>query len=214
MGSPSTELGRGGHEGTPREVVIDSPLYLGMHEVMVGHFRQFAQAAKYETEMEKSKQKQTWQDPGYPVTDVHPVVCVTANDARAFCDWLSKKEGKTYRLPHETEWEYACRAGTPTVFSFGNDASGLHSTSWFRDNSQGKSQPIGKLAANPWGFHDLHGNVWELTTNPADNSMVIRGGSYLDGGEQLRSANRTPWQANKGQPNVGFRVALMVSARN
>jgi formylglycine-generating enzyme required for sulfatase activity len=113
-------------------VRITKPFYLGTHEVTVGQFRHFVKDTGYKTDAEKGtlfagaigwkrdtedferNAKYSWQNAGFEQTEGHPVVNVSWNDALEFCKWLSGKEGKTYRLPTEAEWEYACRAGTTT----------------------------------------------------------------------------------------------------
>ena len=129
------------NEYPKHKVRITKPFYLGTYHVTRGQFRQFVSAAGYKTDVETSGKPMTgwdrekknlgmrypawesgkpklsdkdysWRNPGFEQTDEHPVVNVSWNDAVAFCKWLSKKEGKTYRLPTEAEWEYACRAGT------------------------------------------------------------------------------------------------------
>ena len=133
-----------------------------------------------------SSTEYTWQKPGFEQTDDHPAVGVSWRDAVAFCVWLSKKEGKTYRLPSEAEWEYACRAGTwGTPYWFGSDpyqsyrfanigTSELEKAypkmvleKWVIDVNKEPSDgfvytaPVGTYPANPWGLHDMHGNVFE-----------------------------------------------------
>ena len=98
-----------------------------------------------------------------------PVINVSWNDAKAYCDWLSKKTGDTYRLPTEAEWEYACRAGTTTKWSFGDDEKELGKYAWYDKNAYDKGEkhsdygthPVGEKLPNPWGLYDMHGNVWE-----------------------------------------------------
>jgi formylglycine-generating enzyme len=118
----------------------------------------------------------TWRDWGVDQSDESPVVNVSHNDAVAFYDWLSKKEGKTYRLPTEAEWEYACRAGT-TIFSNGNDADALTRIGNVADATAKEkfpnwstvstpdgwafTAPVGQFAANNFGVYDMTGNVWE-----------------------------------------------------
>jgi formylglycine-generating enzyme required for sulfatase activity len=181
----------------PRHRVrITRPFLLGKFEVTVGQFRQFVQASRYRTEAERDgtggwgynpetqkcegrKRRYTWRDPGFAQTDNHPVVNVTWNDAEAFCRWLSRKEGKTYRLPTEAEWEYACRAGTTTHYHHGDDPDLLPRVGKVTSD-KGKSNfppvqvmliprgeadcftvPVGRYRPNAWGLHDMHGNVWE-----------------------------------------------------
>src|SRR5262249_18203524 len=105
MGSPPNEFGRGKDEDQ-HEVEISRPFHMGSHHVTVGQFRLFVQATNYKTEAEKAKDTLTWQQPGFGMTDDHPVNFVSWHDAVAFCDWLSQKESKKYALPTEAQWEY------------------------------------------------------------------------------------------------------------
>ncbi|MEA5479483.1 SUMF1/EgtB/PvdO family nonheme iron enzyme [Pseudanabaena galeata UHCC 0370] len=91
----------------------------------------------------------------------NPVESVSWNDAQEFCKKLSQKTGREFRLPSEAEWEYACRAGTNTAYSFGDNASLLGEYAWYSDNSGSKTHPVGQKKPNPWGVYDMHGNVWE-----------------------------------------------------
>jgi formylglycine-generating enzyme required for sulfatase activity len=126
-----------------------------------------------------------------------------------YCRWLSAKTGKTYRLPTEAEWEYACRAGTTTPYFFGDDKEKLGDYAWYVENAE-KPQPVGKKKPNPWGLYDIHGNVAEWCfdhyekdaygKHGADRPVVLptgkeypyvaRGGSWDDDPEKLRSAAR------------------------
>jgi formylglycine-generating enzyme required for sulfatase activity len=140
-----------------------------------------------------------------------PAVGVTYHAANKFCEWLSAQTGHFYRLPTEAEWEYACRAGTTTAYSFGDDASELGEYAWFADNSEFQYQKVGAKKPNPWGLHDMHGNVAELTldqylpdsyakfpkgeVNPwhppvTRHPTVFRGGHWDVDPEMLRSAAR------------------------
>jgi formylglycine-generating enzyme required for sulfatase activity len=147
----------------------------------------------------------------------NPVESVSWDDAQAFCQKLSQITGKTYRLPTEAEWEYACRAGTTTRFYFGDDANQLGDYAWYIGNSQGETHPVGQKRPNAWGLYDMSGNVWEWCEDdwhdnyknaPSDGSawltddniyQIVRGGSWyklLRGGswdyqpEYCRSASR------------------------
>ena len=141
MGSPDTDKDAGDDEKPQHRVRITRPFYLGVHEVTRGQFRRFVDDSGYQTEAEKDGKgglgwneaakkleqnpRYTWLNPGFEQTDLHPVVDVSWNDAVAFAGWLGRKEGKTYRLPTEAEWEYACRAGTTTRYFCGDDTEAL-----------------------------------------------------------------------------------------
>lgn len=141
-----------------------------------------------------------------------PALGMTQYNAIQFCKWLYLKTGVFYRLPTEAEWEYACRAGSSTLYGFGDDAALLDEYAWYEENSQGNSQLIGTKKPNQWGLYDMHGNVAEwtydqydatfytkqktgITKNPVNQPVklypiAVRGGSYLDQADQLRSAAR------------------------
>jgi formylglycine-generating enzyme required for sulfatase activity len=181
-------------EGPEHEVEITKPFYIGIHEVTVGQFRQFVKAMDYKTQAEKEggafsnppdreglkiDGATNWRNPGFEQTDDHPVVCVSWNDAEAFCAWLSEKEGRTYRLPSEAEWEYCCRAKTTTRFCCGDDETRLKEFANIPDASFNQkwplfhwrgvawddgypfTAPVGQFQTNAFGLHDMHGNVWE-----------------------------------------------------
>jgi formylglycine-generating enzyme required for sulfatase activity len=169
---------------------------------------------------DKAADEYTISQPTSPYTDMsfgmgkkgYPAICMTQLSARTFCDWLTAKTGRYYRLPTEAEWEYACRAGTKTAYSFGDDPAQLGDHAWYYDNAGEKYHPVGKKKPNPWGLYDMHGNVceWVLDQHTTDfygalgNQMavnplawpkqewgrVVRGGSWQDDPEQLRSAAR------------------------
>jgi formylglycine-generating enzyme required for sulfatase activity len=193
MGSPETDQDAEDIEKPQHRVRITRPFYLGVTEVTRGQFRSFAKDSGYKTEAERDGRggwgwnneakksegnpRYTWQNPGFVQTDDHPVVNVSWNDAVAFCRWLSRKEGKAYRLPTEAEWEYACRAGTTTRFQCGDDPKGLARLGNIADalakekfnfsdaiaerDGFAFTAPVGRYNANAWGLFDLHGNVWE-----------------------------------------------------
>jgi formylglycine-generating enzyme required for sulfatase activity len=193
MGSPESESGREAQE-VQHEVELTKGFYLGAQEVTVGQFKQFVADTKYQTDGERDGKgayganeadkieamhaRFTWKTPGFEQTDEHPVVDVSWQDAKTFCDWLSQKEKKTYRLPTEAEWEYACRAGTKTAYVHGDDPEGLATVGNGADATarakflgwsigiQGTdghlfTAPVGQFKANPFGLYDMHGNVWE-----------------------------------------------------
>jgi formylglycine-generating enzyme required for sulfatase activity len=147
------------------------------------------------------------------------------NDAGAFAGWVNGRSGGGYRRPTEAEWEYAARAGTSTRWSFGDAESQLGAYAWFGSNSGSKTQPVGGKAGNPWGLFDMHGNVWEwvedcyvnsysgLATSGAANTTggcalrVFRGGSWYDGPQSLRSADRSWDTPSDRDSSVGFRLS-------
>jgi formylglycine-generating enzyme required for sulfatase activity len=209
MGSPETEKGRYDNEAQ-REVEIKEPFYLGIHEVRVRDFRAFVEDAGYKTEGEKAGDNDTWKAAMPDQTEDHPVSKVSWNDAQAFCEWLSKKEGKKYRLPTEAEWEYACRAGTTTRYSFGDDFETLRevanvASSW--------TMPVGKFKANAFGLYDMHGNVYEWCQDlckEGGTDRIYRGGGYgfCDYPEKhCRSAFRGGYAPSSRHDWLGFRVA-------
>ena len=101
-------------------------------------------------------------------TDGYPAINMTQFAASKFCEWLSAMTGNFYRLPTEAEWEYACRAGTATAYSFGDTADNLSEYAWFEDNSNAGYQKVGQKKPNPWGLYDMHGNVAEWTLDGYD----------------------------------------------
>jgi formylglycine-generating enzyme required for sulfatase activity len=175
MGSPEGDKDALDREHPQHRVRITRPFYLSATEVTRGQFRRFVDETAYRTEAERdgkggygwNEEKKTfeqnrrynWQSPGLEQTDDHPVVNLSWNDAVAFCEWLSRKEGVTYRLPTEAEWEYACRAGTTTRYSFGDDEASLGEFAWFEGNSNRATHPVGQKSRNHWGLHDMYGNV-------------------------------------------------------
>jgi formylglycine-generating enzyme required for sulfatase activity len=155
-----------------------------------------------------------------------PVENVSWDDAVAFCGKLSQKEGKHYRLPTEAEWEYACRAGTKTAFSFGDDEGKLGDYAWYFGNSGTTTHEVGTRKPNPWGLYDMHGNVWQWCsdfygayqgdeTDPKGpkqgsdtTSRVLRGGSWDIDPWVCRSGFRI-WNAPGYRDlNFGFRLVL------
>lgn len=193
MGSPPET--RGSADEMPAHTVrITRPLWMGIHEVTVEQFRGFVQASGYQVDAERvpsnvvgfdlgsgrdaRNPKCNWQQPGIPQTDRHPVCCISWNDAVAFCRWVSEKENATYRLPSEAAWEYACRAGTQSLFFHDNDWDTLHTLANVADATlkerypnwpgtiAGRDEfvftsPVGSFYANAFGLFDTVGNVAE-----------------------------------------------------
>ena len=133
-----------GEEKDRHEVILSKPFYMGVTEVT---------QAQYEVVMGTN--------PSYFKGATNPVDNVSWNDATEFCKKLSEKTRQAVRLPTEAEWEYACRAGTQTAFSFGDDPAALGDYAWWFGNSGETTHPVGQKKLNAWGLYDMHGNVSE-----------------------------------------------------
>lgn len=248
MGSPLAELDRDPSE-KPKSVQV-AGILVGAGEVTRGQFEAFIKATGHVTTAEKARgnlppgatgldnkgarlriEGLSWRGPGFDQGDDHPVVCVSWDDATAFCKWLSGKEGRVYRLPTEREWEYACRAGTTTAYSFGDKAAdgrdfcnGPDLTFYFQlgvrrndafafaDDVKFTAAMAGRKA-NGWGLFDMHGNVAEwcqdLDTEPggqAGDFRAVRGGSFCDPARRCRAAARFSLERDQAASYVGFRV--------
>jgi hypothetical protein len=169
-----------------------------------------------------------WKNPGFPQTDDHPVTCITYFDALAFLDWVSQKSKHTLRLPSEAEWEYACRAGTKEAFYWGENSKNAAEHAWFKENSRTGTQPVGTKPANPWGLHDMTGNVYQwcldwyapydasLLENPIQQRSdlsdkprrVLRGGAFHRDVKHLRSSARYRNDPRSRNADNGFRVVM------
>jgi formylglycine-generating enzyme required for sulfatase activity len=221
MGSPESEQGRNEIENQ-HEVTISKDYYLGVYEVT---------QAQYEKVMGKNPSHFQGAIVGNENADL-PVEKVSWDDAVEFCKKLSdlpeeKKAGREYRLPTEAEWEYACRAGSKTVYSFDDEEGLLPEYGWFDRNSSNRTHTVGLLDPNAWGLYDMHGNVWEWCsdrygeypkgavadpTGPEMGSLrVIRGGSWNFAAAECRSASRDWSGPSDHGDDLGFRVALSSS---
>lgn len=236
MGSPESEPGRNEDEGPQHEVEL-RPFWMGKCEVTWDEYDLFAFSMdirkKKVTNVDFDKQPASEKladavtRPTAPYADEtfglgrksQPVLCIFWHAAMEYCHWLSVKTGKTYRLPTEAEWEYACRAGTTTAYSWGDDVAAIDEYAWYFENSMDKPQQVGKKKPNLWGLHDMHGNVAEWCLDiydpkfhskfpagkpaigpifmPDDRKYphVVRGGAWDDvpdepDGNRLRSAAR------------------------
>ena len=228
MGSPTSESGRGTDE-TQHQVTLTHGFYLGKYEVT---------QAQYEAVMTGNTNGLNPKPSGWPNNNERPVEQVSWNDIQVFMSRLNEMEqtagrlpsGWKYALPTEAQWEYACRAGTTTAYSWGATiASSNANYNWDGAYNTGddfkQTRDIGQYAANPWGFFDMHGNVWEWTadwngtypsgnpvvdpTGPASgSSRVLRGGSWSSGGPNLRSAQRYSHPPSNRYAGLGFRVGF------
>jgi formylglycine-generating enzyme required for sulfatase activity len=226
MGSPEGEASRKADEGPQHEVDID-PFWMGKCEVTWDEYEIWMfsldiqrRAVNNLTASDLDKNADAVTRPTKPYTDMtfgmgksgFPAICMTQLAGKSYCKWLSEKTGRYYRLPTEAEWEYACRAGTKTAYSFGDDPTKLGDYAWYFENSNDAYHKVGQKKPNAWGLHDMHGNVGEWTLDRftpdgykefagvvAKNPLVLpksvypqatRGGSWSDDAEMLRSAGR------------------------
>jgi len=153
--------------------------------------------------------------------DNAPIIGISWEDAQAYCAWLSQKEGVTFRLATEAEWEYACRAETTTPYSCPEEELSDHA--WYYANAFGEAHEVGSKKPNPWGLYDMHGNVWEWCQdswryefdpsidlenclNPREVKRVLRGGSWFEFKENATSSSRHRYELTFRYIDVGFRV--------
>lgn len=202
-----------------REVTISKPFFMGIHEVSQAEW-----SAVMGTEPWKEK-TQTVSGDDYPAS------WVTSYDAIEFCKKLSEKTGRKVSLPTEAQWEYACRAGSETAFSFGDDASKIDDYAWHWGNARNAGEAyahrVGQKKPNAWGLYDMHGNVWEVCSDWYDKDFYAkapgvdpenttetalrstRGGSWHNGARVNRSSCRSSWTGpGYVHYNYGFRVVV------
>lgn len=229
LGSPSDEKGRKEDEG-PQVAVSVEPFWMGKCEVTWEEFETWAFNLDKQRRKAKGQSPTEWDGiadfimrPTAPYADMsfgmgkekHPAICMTQYAAQFYCRWLTAKTGRYYRLPTEVEWEYACRAGSTTPYSFGDDAEKLKEYGVFMDNSDDKYANVGTKKPNAWGLYDMHGNVaeWVLDQYSKDTyktwstksqkcpcnlntkeykefPRIVRGGSWQDEADSCRSASR------------------------
>jgi formylglycine-generating enzyme required for sulfatase activity len=228
-------------EGPAHRVRINRPYWLGRCEVTLGQFRRFVEETSYKTDAERdgiggyAVVDGNWiQNPafvwngthGYAKTENHPAVFVSWNDSAAFCRWLSKQQGGIeFSLPTEASWEYACRAGTTSLWSSG-PRDDLPRQAWFGGNSGQALHAVGELRPNGFGLYDMHGNVWEWCADlyeadyfahsplndPAGTAEgathVHRGGDWFYDATHARSASRNHAEPTGSRSvSLGFRVS-------
>jgi serine/threonine protein kinase len=222
-GSDANDLSAVAGEKPQREILISRPFYLGVFEVT---------QREYEAVMGENPSH--FQPPrgGGPN---HPVEMVDFADAEAFCKRLTllpaeQGAGRSYRLPREAEWEYACRAGSQSIYYFGNEQVALRRHAWFEDNADGTTHPVGQHLPNAWGLLDMTGNVWEWCADYADplyyerspaedpectertDERVLRGGGFGERNKPFhcRAAMRGHRPPFEKQLEIGMRVVCSV----
>jgi formylglycine-generating enzyme required for sulfatase activity len=201
-----------GDSGSQHEVILTRPFYMGMYPVTQGEY-----------------ERVIGRNPSHFKGDRHPVECVSWEDAMAYIERLNsiseeKSLGRRYRLPTESEWEYACRAGSTSAYCFGEEESLLGDYAWYGSNSGSKTHPVGEKRPNAWGLHDMHGNVLEWCSDwygdyprvtvtdpvgPKDGSYrVLRGGCWSGGAAFCRSSYRRGGDPSYRFSYLGFCLAL------
>jgi formylglycine-generating enzyme required for sulfatase activity len=161
--------------GAFHETRFERAFWMGKTEVTVNQFAAFVKVTGYQTAAERASAPRTWRAPGYKVNGSQPVVYVTVRDAAAYCEWIGA------RMPSDAEWEYAARAGATTRHYWGEAIDGRYL--WYRPNSKGRPQAVGKKLPNAWGLYDVEGNVWEWTLSEPEKGTPMcnrRGGSWID----------------------------------
>jgi formylglycine-generating enzyme required for sulfatase activity len=222
MGSPAAEVGREASEGPQHKVEVRD-FWMGKCEVTWEEYDLFFKQDPAERRVTPAdKAADAVSRPTAPYVDEtyghdregHPAICMSHHAAMEYCRWLSVKTGKTYRLPTEAEWEYACRAGTKTAYFFGDDPKPLDQYAWYGKNSNDTTHKVGSKKPNPWGLHDMYGNVYEWCLDhyekdgyqkfsadkptlgpivmPTEKrfSHVARGGAWSDPANACRSTTR------------------------
>jgi formylglycine-generating enzyme required for sulfatase activity len=227
---------------TPQHrVFITRPYRISTHPITVAQFRVFVDETGYQTVAETDgkggigrtdgvafqKTDWTWRHPSFEVDEDHPVTQVTWKDAVAFCEWLAKREGTPYHLPSEAQWEFACRAGSETIWCFGDDVSQLRDYAWHLQEGGYSTKPVGRKAPNGFGLFDMHGHVWEWCADhwevdfyrqsPIEDPLcqsgptrTLRSGSFSDNPGTSRSAMRGGYPIDYRWDTVGFRVAAQL----
>ncbi len=249
--------GNGEPDEQPVHAAHVDDFWLASREITRGQFKKFVASSGYVSSAERDDSAQAgclavdpnewtfkyrtdyyWSNPGFKQEDAHPVVCVSYDDAIAFINWLNERTGLQFRLPTEVEWEYVARAGTRTIYPWGDSAidscehgnvadqnawPGYSKSPFGRiacDDGYTFTAPVGRYAANPLGIFDISGNVWEWTSDCWSKGYsfdkvsedcglrAFRGSSWMNSATSLRSANRSKNGPSDRLNTVGFRLAL------
>lgn len=222
-------------ETPPRVVTIERPLLVGVTPVTLAQFKSFADRTDFEVDpgafgftpdgKRWDYKNRWWGNPGFPQDDDHPVTCVSWDDAQEYLEWLQVMTGDRYRLLTEAEWEYCCRAGSTSWYSWGNQADSTMANVNDGNGRQG-TVAVRRYQPNAWGLYQMHGNVQEWCDDPWHNNYqgapsdgrrwpggdtsrrVVRGGSWWHDETSARSAFRDSMGKDLRSIMAGFRVAL------
>lgn len=236
--------GKGQDDERPVHEVCVSDFSISATEVTKGEFAEFVKATGYRTAAEmgsgcnyrkrfrvRRDKEKNWQRPGFAQAPEHPVVCVSSEDALAYIKWRTERDGTSYRLPTEAEWEYAARGGdrrgvSGYVWAGTSEEGKLGDYALYRDNSRKGTRHVARRKPNALGLFDISGNVWEWTSDfydddyygrspkddpkgPATGEEVsARGGSWSGKARYVRIANRMAADRSVGNNTIGFRLAV------
>ena len=190
MGSPKTEPGRVANE-PQRQVAFANGLRIGVTEVTQKQWRLIMGT-----------------NPAFFKGGDLPVERITWREAVEYCRRLSEKEKKRYRLPTQAEWEYACRAGTTTVYYSGGNEKALAGAGWYLRNSDNQSHPVGRKKPNPWGLYDMHGNASEWCAARPDGERGNATSAQLNGEEKaLRDLRGGSWGLSAAECRSASRLS-------
>ena len=194
-----------GDEGPAREVTFEAGFWISQTPVTVADWVRIGRGAELTA-------------PAGSGGSDRPIAGVNIGEIRAFIEELGGQARGTFRLPTEQEWEYACRAGSTTLYPHGDDPEGLDDHAWYRANTEGGGlQPVGAKSPNAWGLHDMLGNAWEICGTPyavtgahenapSPANLVLRGGSVTSPAGFVRSTYRVGRNLAEGHPQVTFRI--------
>ena len=243
MGGTAEQGSNAESDEKPTHSVTLSDYYIGKFEVTVELFRTFINETNYRTDADKEGWSYVWTGSSWEKKngvnwkcdangkvrssseDNHPVIHVSWNDAKSFCEWLARKTSQTFRLPTEAEWEYAARGGNKSngyKYSGGNN---IDNVAWYTSNSGGKTHQVGTKSPNELGIYDMSGNVWEWcqdwygnyssssqsnpTGSSSGSSRVLRGGSWGGSAGDCRVSNRNRSNPDRRYDSHGFRLVLV-----
>ena len=188
--------------------IPDRDYEMGKYPVTIAEYMHFAN--RNEEHLPKWKEENSSYYQTMNLTANAPIIGVSWHDAVAYCSWINEQQKEyIYRLPTEKEWEHACRAGTTTKWSFGDNEKELDKYAWYDENSNSTTHIVGEKLPNPWGLYDMHGNVWEWCEDWYDeekDTKVLRGGSWSLIANYTRSSYRLWNNPTIRYSFVGFRL--------